>query len=87
LTKTELVRFRKRDFEVAVMVLRTKHPSSIGDDPHAYMEFEYEVGRVIDQWTDMSRRDTDGGELMIDVIKIAFERKTVTNCAWDTDAR
>jgi hypothetical protein len=43
-------------------------------------------GTVVDQWTDMSRRDADGDEPMVEVIKIAFTKKTITNCTWDAVA-
>jgi hypothetical protein len=32
----------------------------------------------------MSWRSRDGDELMVDVLKIMFQRKTVTNYVWQT---
>lgn len=71
------------DTGVRRLTVKTKDPVSIGNDPRAYMEFVYENGTVVEQHTAMSRCDQDGDELMVDVIRISFERKTVTNCVRD----
>jgi len=65
--------------------LKTKDPASgpTISDPRAYMKFEYETGKVVDHNTEMSRRSHEGDELMVDVIKISFEKKTFTACVWD----
>lgn len=62
------------------LFVKTKDPVSIDNDPRAYMTFDYETGTVVEQHTEMSRRSHDGGELMVDVIRISFETKTVTAC-------
>ena len=46
------------------------------------MLFEYEHGKVFDQWTEMTLRD--GDEPMVDVLKIAFQKKVVTDAVWET---
>jgi len=73
------------DRGVRVLALRTVDPRSplIPADPLAYMMFEYEDGEVVDQWTEMSHRD--GDEPMVDVLKIAFTKKTIMNCVRPTD--
>lgn len=72
------------DRGVRRLVLRTRHPvpGPIQADPHSYMQFEYQEGRLVDQHTEMSRRDQDGDELMVDVLKLSFEKKIVTNSVW-----
>jgi hypothetical protein len=40
--------------------------------------------RVNDQWTEMSRRD--GDEPMVDVLKISFMKKTVTDSVWQSES-
>jgi hypothetical protein len=40
--------------------------------------------RVNDQWTEMSRRD--GDEPMVDVLKISFMKKTVTDGVWQSES-
>jgi hypothetical protein len=55
-------------------------PSPIRADPLSYMKFEYEEGKVVDQWAEMSRRD--GDEPMVDVLKISFTKKMVTDAVW-----
>jgi hypothetical protein len=66
------------DRGVRRLSVKTKDPISIDNDPRAYMEFDYENGKVVDQWTEMSHRE--GAEPMVDVITISFEKKTVTDC-------
>jgi hypothetical protein len=75
------------DKGIRALTLRTECQVrlAISADQRAYMEFAYEVGKVLDQWTDLSRCGADGDELMVDVIKIAFERKMITNCVWETE--
>jgi hypothetical protein len=40
----------------------------------------YEKGKVVDQNTELSRQSHDNNELMVDVIRISFEKKTFTAC-------
>jgi len=42
------------------------------------MIFEYEGGEVVDQWTEMSHQD--GDEPMVDMLRLSFTKKTITNC-------
>ena len=72
------------DGGVRSLSLKTRYavPGPVSADPRAYMGFEYQDGKVVDQWTEMSRRSHDGEELMVDVIKISFQSKLVTNCTW-----
>lgn len=58
-------------------------PSPVRDDPLSYMKFEYADGKVIDQWTEMSHRD--GDEPMVDVLKVSFQKKTVTDAVWQRE--
>jgi hypothetical protein len=74
------------DRGVRALTLRTVYPepSPIRADPlTTYMKFEYEDGKVIDQWTEMNRRD--GDEPMVDVLKISFTKKMVTDAVWVSD--
>lgn len=66
------------------IVLKTTEPSWSPNvaDPRAYMTFEYETGLVRDQWTEMSRCD-DADDYMVDVLKVSFAKKVVTNCIND----
>jgi hypothetical protein len=69
--------------------LRTIYPISttkIAADPNSYMKYEYQDGVVTDQWTEMSARDDEADDLMIDVLKISFARKSVTDCVWRDDS-
>ena len=70
---------------IRALTLRTVYPEPwpIRVDPLAYMMFEYQDGRVVDQWTEMSRRDAD--EPMVDVLKISFTKKTIRDCVWQVE--
>jgi hypothetical protein len=76
------------DKGVPAITLKTNYPipSPIASDPMPYMTWAYETGKVFEQWTDISRSDTDGDDLMVDVLKIGFIKKMVTDCVWDDDS-
>jgi hypothetical protein len=56
-------------------------PSLIRDDPLRYLTFDYRRGEVIDHWNEFSKFD-DGDDLLVDVMKISFKKKTITNAVW-----
>jgi hypothetical protein len=69
---------------VRALTVRAVHTEpSIWADPHPYVNFEYEDGKVFDQWTGMRRRD--GNEPMVDVLKLAFQKKLVTDAVWQAN--
>jgi hypothetical protein len=77
------------DHGVAALTVTTPYPLShnpIATDSRSYMEFIYKIGTVVEQWTEMSRHEDEGDELMIDMLKVAFEKKMVSNCVWYDEA-
>jgi hypothetical protein len=70
---------------VRALTLKTVHPEPLIQADLSYMRFEYEDGKVFDQWTEMDHRD--GDEPMVDVLEISFQKKTVTDAVWETTCR
>jgi hypothetical protein len=78
------------DHGIRSLILKTMYPMpspyAVDSTARAYMTFDYENGKVIDQWMEFSRNEEDGDDSMVDVVKLEFEKKMVTNCVWDPDA-
>jgi hypothetical protein len=81
------------DRGIRKFTLQTAHPElpvlvtppSIVEPALSYMSFEYQTGTVVDQWTEMSRCADEADDLMVDIIKLGFLKKVVTNCVWTDD--
>lgn len=68
--------------EISLRTLVPGHPDLVEQDDYGQIIFRYEGGRVVDQYTTMSRDIIDAEDFMVHYISLEFQHGSIVTNEW-----